>query len=580
MYRELSRGAMLMSLDGLRPSHVLRLMLLCLCGVFLLPVVFSSKVSAFSNPIAVTNQTDTIHFPGSIDFTMTATDTAGSISDASIYITYKDTQPAVLTRQYSVPVTRPAQNITLHWHEITGGDNFHPPGTPVEYFWYIQDTTNHLFSSAAQDFTTIDTRFSWQHLSEGLLQVNWYNRPLDFGQLLLKDANDNITRISSEDGGGLLHPINLWAYANNQDFHGALAPGAYEWVGGEAHPLLHEAFISVIDSNDDTLIRDMPHELTHLVFHQLVAQGPFPPTWFDEGLAVYNQLFHEPEMRARFDQALRDHSLIRLNQISDQFPADGDQAYLAYAQSWDLIGYMYSTFGQAKMVQLIKQMNNSQTSLDQDLTQSLGEDEIHLENQWLLHLGQPGVIPPDQLTPTPKAVAQTSQTQSTVTDNTAPIFITAGTLLILLPIIGIVAILVYQRRKRQQVLAAEAVGGAPGHPIPGHPTPGHPQGVSLPWTSGPPAQYPEYPSQQVPQTYMPFFYSMPEQDAGPHQDTREGPHPSSTPLPPLRGPEWGATNWAPTAEEDFSEYGEPTIAPFGPFQENLNTQPKKKVPQE
>src|SRR6266851_3275943 len=157
-----------MSLDGLRPSHMLRLTLICLCCVFLLPVAYSSKASAFSDPITVTNQTDTIHFPGSIDFTMTATDTAGSITDATIYITYKDTQPAALTRQYSVPVTRPAQNITLHWHEITSGDNFHSPGTPVEYFWYIQDTVSNQFSGPAQDFTTIDTRFSWQHQSQGL----------------------------------------------------------------------------------------------------------------------------------------------------------------------------------------------------------------------------------------------------------------------------------------------------------------------------------------------------------------------------------------------------------------------------
>jgi hypothetical protein len=591
------RGALLMSL---RPSHLLQLMLLCVCSVFLLSLVFSAKVSASSSPITVTNQADTVHFPGSIDFTMTATDTAGSINHASIYIAYKDTVPNTITKQYSVSISKPAQIITLQWHENTGGDNFHSPGTPVEYFWSLQDTVSNQFSGPAQDFTTIDTRFSWQHQSQGLLQVNWYNRPQDFGQLLFKDANDSITRISSLLGNGLLHPINLWVYTSNQDFHGALAPGSYEWVGGEAQPALNEAFISVTDANDDTLVRDMPHELTHLVFHQLVDQGILPPTWFDEGLAVYNQSFHELEMKARFEQALRDHSLLRLDTITHQFPADADKAYLAYAQSWNLVGYMYSTFGQAKMTQLIKKMDDPQTSFDGDLTQALGEDEIHLENQWLVRLGQPGVLTPDQLTPTIKPVVQTSQPQSTLTDNTAPIFITAGTLLILLPIAGIVAIFVYQRRKRQQGQAVEAaqpfltsnqfrLGSTPGYPgaarpmssmqNPAYPSPHQPmQPVQNPAYPPPhqpmqPVQNPAYPPPQSPQTYIPFFPSTPERAFGvpPAQ-------PPSTPSNPARG------SWQPdfpaTYREEHGEYGEPPMTPFGPFQENLNSQPKKKAPQE
>ncbi len=132
-------------------------------------------------------------------------------------------------------------------------------------------------------------------------------------------------------------------------------------------PLLHEASIVVLDNTDYTLVRDMPHELTHLVFHQLIAQGITAPTWFDEGLAVYNQTFREVELQARWEKALASQSLLRLSQISDHFPANADQAYLAYAQSYYLLDYMYRTFGKPKMVQLIKLMNNPQTTFDQDL---------------------------------------------------------------------------------------------------------------------------------------------------------------------------------------------------------------------
>lgn len=513
-----------------RPIYFLRLLMLCLCGLFLLLTAFSSKAFAASNPITITSQTNTVHFPGSIDFTMTANDRDLAITQATLFITFKDT-PGAVPEQDNVAISHPAKSITLRWHENTGGNNFHSPGTPVEYYWELQDGLNNQYFEPPQDFITIDTRFSWQHLSQGLLQVNWYNRSQDFGQVVLGRANTSLTHISQKLGGGLLHPINLWIYASNEDFHGALPPNSYEWVGGEAHAYLNEAFIRVADTEDYTLVRDMPHELTHLVFHQRIAQGPLPPTWFDEGLAVYNQFYHEPEMEFRFKEAVASHTLLRLSQISDKFPAAADKAYLAYGQSWNLIDYMYSTFGQARMTLLIQKMNNPQADFGEDLTQALGEDQLHLENQWRLHLNQSAILGPGQPTPAPKPSIQTSQLQSTTMDSTALLLVALGVLLILLPMAGIVALLAYQRRKRQQILAV---------------------------------QLEEPPTIQ----YGPFPYTTPEQAFG------RSPANASLDSP---GIAMWQPDYPPINQGDSENMG---MAPFVPFEENLNSRPRKKAPQE
>src|SRR5712691_9753187 len=162
-------------------------------------------------------------------------------------------------------------------------------------------------------------------------------------------------------------------------------------------------------------------------------------------------------MQFRFNQALASHTLLRLSQISDKFPADADKAYLAYGQSWNLIDYMYGTFGQARMTLLIQKMNNPRADFGEDLMQALGEDQVHIENEWRLHLNQPTILNPHQPTAALKPSIQTSQPQSMPTDSTAPLFVTLGVLLILLPMVGIGALLVYQRRKRQQVLAVQSV---------------------------------------------------------------------------------------------------------------------------
>jgi hypothetical protein len=450
----------------------------------------ASHSGSSDQPITISSETYTLHFPTSIDFTLTARDSQSTISAARLFIQFKDAVFSQDMEQHNISIARPARVITLHYHEDTRDANFHYPGTPVQYSWTLQDKANNQYTSPASNFTTLDTRFSWRHVAQGLLNVYWYNRPADFGQTLLNRARAAISHSSKKLGGALLHNINVWIYASPEDFHGALAPGSYEWIGGEAHPDLNEAFISAVDDQDTTLVRDLPHELSHLVLHQLVAQGigDYVPRWFDEGMAVYNQFYHEPEMQFRLNQALARHDLLRLGDITSQFPANGDSAFLAYAQSWNLVSYMFKTFGQAKMAALVRHMNNAQASFDDDLTQALGEDQLHLENSWRLQLNQPPVVAAYQLTPAPTPVAHLLQPQSPPLDNTAPLLITLGGALIVLPILGVAALLLYQRGRRRRewsVQNARQVMAA-GFAQPGQPAQPRRQEPYLPFAFDPP----------------------------------------------------------------------------------------------
>ena len=436
----------------LRRVYFPLLVTLCL-SIFLLSFVIAPRyahaLALPADPITITSQTYTVHFPNSIDFNVTANDPVSTIVKANIDIDLSVNVPQEI---HPVPISKTAHMISLSWHEDTGGSYFIPPGTQVTYSWQFWDRAGNALADAQQQFNTTDTRFNWQYLTRGMLHLNWYNRSQQFGETVLALANASVQRISANLGGVLTQPINLWVYETDQDFHGSLAPGSFEWVGGEALPSLHEASVVVVSTSDDTLVRDMPHELTHLIFHQLIAQGIFAPTWFDEGLAVYNQIYHEPDMTARLEKALATHSLLRLNEITTGFPADANQAYLAYAQSWNLVDYMYSTFGQPRMAQLIKQMNNSQTGFEEDLQHALGVDGAHLENQWRLHLHQPGILIPGKSTPTPKLTPVVKQIQSVTTNDTSFwLLIGLGVLLVLGSLIGLILLLFFSLRRTKVV---------------------------------------------------------------------------------------------------------------------------------
>lgn len=435
----------------LRRFHISLLTALVVLTFFLSPIVAPRVVHALvlsDNPITVTSRSFFEHFPDYIDLSANAHDASGTINRASIVLTFS---AGGAPEAHPVPLNKPGNVISVSWREDTSGGHFIPPGVQLYYFWEFWDSAGNMLTDAQQHFSTIDTRFNWQHLTQGMLQVNWYKGGQNFGQFVLNKASAYIQSISDNLGGGLIQPINLWIYATDQEFHGSLAPGSFEWVGGEALPALHEASIVVADTTDytmeDTLVRDMPHELTHLVFHQLIAQGITAPTWFDEGLAVYNQTFREPELQARWEKALALHSLLRLSQISDHFPADADQAYLAYAQSWQLLDYMYTTFGKPRMVQLIKLMNNPQTTFEQDLKQALGVDQQHLENQWRISKGQAAVLTPNEVKQTPQPVIQVKQAQNVSTNYTTFwVLIGLGIFLVLVSLISLIVLVMYSVR--------------------------------------------------------------------------------------------------------------------------------------
>ncbi len=474
----------------LRPFRCLLIFTICLCLYLLVMGMHSFHTLAAANPITVSSQTDTVSFPTSIDFQVSATDTSGNITKGIVFIKGSNT---VSSTPHIVNVATPAHRVTLQSYEDISGANFTSPGTQITYYWQLQDAQGNIYNGSAQTFTVTDTRFSWQHLNQGKLQVNWYGRSSSFGQFILSQASECLKRIAGNLGGNLTAPINIWIYQSTNDFHGSLPPGTYEWVGGVAFPRLNQASIVVQNPGDLTLIRDMPHELTHLLFHQLGGQNSiYTPTWFDEGLAVYNQFYHEAAMKQSLQQALKKHSLLRLNSLETNFSPDANKAYLAYAQSWNLVEYMYTTFGEPKIAALIKSLNSPSRDFNGDLVYTLGIDQNQLENQWHLFLHQPPTLAAGQ---TNYRLIPSVASVHIASDPYAPLLILLGILLILMPMIGLGGLFSYQRRSHQRTRISAQAEAILNVTLP--PYSMSPQTNQKPYTDTPrsiPAPYPHYPA--------------------------------------------------------------------------------------
>ena len=95
------------------------------------------------------------------------------------------------------------------------------------------------------------------------------------------------------------------------------------------------------------MMRDIPHEITHLLVHEAVTPAGYRyvPEWLDEGLATTNERLPLPEYVLVLDQARTQGQLLPLEDLCVPFPPDPQTAFLAYAQSGSVVRFIRERYG-------------------------------------------------------------------------------------------------------------------------------------------------------------------------------------------------------------------------------------------
>jgi hypothetical protein len=104
---------------------------------------------------------------------------------------------------------------------------------------------------------------------------------------------------------------------------------------------------------------------------------------------------------------------------------------------------------------LVQAINNPQYNFAEDVQQVLGVDVLHLENSWRAHLSQPLIQGIDIGTPTPQPARKSLPTPS-LTDSNAPLLLSLGILLVVLPVCGLITLFSYQHRCRRRTTIVQS----------------------------------------------------------------------------------------------------------------------------
>jgi len=347
--------------------------------VCLFLVILSPSLVQAQDELIILDSSAQAEFPSRLSFSLSAASDV-NITDIRLCYTVDRVSLAQVTSEVYIEFV-PATTVNVNWALEMVRIGGLPPGSSVDYWWVVKDAKGNTVETAPTRVQFDDNRYSWSSLTEGKVTVYWYQGGKSFARELMAVAQQALARLAGDTGAELEKPAKLFIYANAQDLKGAMIY-PQEWTGGVAFTRYGVIAIGIAPSNLGWGKRAIAHELTHLVIHQ-VTLNPYNdlPTWLDEGLAMHTEGVLSPQLSTLLDKAIAKGSLISVRSLASPFSAYAGESYLSYAQSYSLVDFLISNYGQAKMLELLNTFKQG-SSYDAALEKVYGFDMDGLDALW------------------------------------------------------------------------------------------------------------------------------------------------------------------------------------------------------
>ncbi len=204
-------------------------------------------------------------------------------------------------------------------------------------------------------------------------------------QPLIADAAAVRTQLTEWLGQPVLHEVRV-SVARTPGEMATLAPpnAPYpDYAAGVAYPEIGLVLLTVKPihpSSNHDLNEVFRHELAHIALEDAVAGRPVP-RWFNEGFAVLASGETSYVRLQTLWTATVSNSLLTLPQMERSFPADENEASIAYAQAADVLRFLVRREERHRFRGLVSRMRDGE-SMDTALLNSYGEDASALESEW------------------------------------------------------------------------------------------------------------------------------------------------------------------------------------------------------
>ena len=263
------------------------------------------------------------------------------------------------------------------------------PNTTIRFSFRVVDAAGGTTLGPTGSITVNDTRYAWQVRQGSLVRLHWYQGDSSFAARAVSIGDQAVARVSKLLGVTESQPIDFFVYASADGLDGALGPGTSEFVAGRAVPSIRTLFAEIDPDqiSSDWVSTVIPHELTHLVF-DTATHNPVhdPPLWLNEGLAVYESEGDDAPDQARLRAAVANGTVLPLTGLAGPFPQRQELFYQSYAEAVSAVSFLVDTYGQPKLVALIRSYAQGVTD-DEAFRSATGGDLAAFQAAWLRHIG-------------------------------------------------------------------------------------------------------------------------------------------------------------------------------------------------
>jgi hypothetical protein len=372
-------------------------------GFVLALVLLAPAAAAPPRAISTGNDQATLEFPDRITFSVDLRSDA-EINDVVLeYGVQELTCGQVVAKAFPTFTAGKAVSASWTWEMKQSGSE--PPGARIWWRWQVHDAAGQELLTEPQTITWLDNQHPWQTVTGESLNLHWYDGTQQFATELHTSATQSIANLGRDTGLVPAGSIDLYLYANQQDLRDAIL---YEpqWIGGEAFPEYNIVIMAVGPDAMEWGKRVIAHELTHvLAGHYTFSCLGEVPAWLDEGLAVYGEGGWTGEEQQMFEAAVADDTLLSVRALGGGFSENPGQANVAYGQSYSLVHYLLTQYGQEKILALLRALRDG-APIDQALPQVYGLTLEGFEAAWRAAVGarphgQAGQSPTATPLPTP-----------------------------------------------------------------------------------------------------------------------------------------------------------------------------------
>jgi len=352
-------------------------------AVCLLLTALSPALAQAQSGLEVIESSAEADFPYSLNFELSARSDE-NITDIRLCYALERAGFARVVSEAYVKFT-PAATVNVSWALEMIKIGGLPPGSVVEYWWLVEDESGDRVETIPARVQFDDIRYNWHSLDEGKVTLYWYSGSEAFARELMSAAQEALAMLAEGTGAELEKPAKLYIYASSADLQGSMIY-PQEWTGGVAFTRYGIMAIGISPNNIEWGKDAIAHELTHLVIHQITL-NPYSglPVWLDEGLAMRSEGLQEPQFSSALAEAIDSGSLISVQSLCSPFSAFPEEAILSYAQSYSLVEYLISRYGQEKMSQLLAIFRQG-AGYDEALEAVYGFDIDGLDSLWQVYI--------------------------------------------------------------------------------------------------------------------------------------------------------------------------------------------------